>query len=791
MYTKEIEKWLRQHYIVIILYILASMLEFYFILGNITRYAIGFGSDTFQALWFIFWTRYAISNHLNLFNTDLIYYPVGANLLVNAYPVLTYLLAAVISSISNIVFAYNILKIFGLAFSAFMMYLLAYKITNNKYAAFFSGFIFAFGSFSLIHSLGELDMEFSGFLPLSLLALINIIDSKSTKKVILNSSIIGLSLTLVYLMNNIEFIVFDSLLLLAYLLVYIVTDKEKRAALISKVNLSSIKISKIYLAIIVVSITFIITSIWLLYPTYELYREYRYSLAGVSSVAQYALYSNNLLSFFIIPYFNGIFYPLTNGYGLFNGSASCLSILTYTSVTLGTERTAFIGYSVILLVMYAIYRFRSKVIPDLLVALFFMIVSLGPYITLGPYGASCTQPYSQNLPPDNPLFDVFNSIPLVNAVREYDRYFVISLVALSIIAAIALSDIIDRSNNRRSKLIVLSLLLIVFVLGNNLFPTNSYLTHFDEQPIEGISSRFYDTIANISSNFTVLPLPATPVTGVYPNLYLSMNMYFESIYKKPILTGYTSRVTPQEENLLYTIPLAIQADTALFPSLSINYSAVVNENFSNVTLLSLYNYRTAFVVINLLPYLTQENFSGFQKLYSYLYSLFGYPVYDGNTTMAFFVLNKTTEAAYRSYVAYTYPQYWPRIQIYNSSLDFYTPLAYNGSSAYIIVYAPCNSSISIAECSSSYIERPTRISFYARSLNLNNPQLNSSVDMNIYEYNKGAQRKIFSGYIDGDIKQYIINTTMLEGANPNILVFSYNSNGVIPLITNITFSSEG
>ena len=59
------------------------------------------------------------------------------------------------------------------------------------------------------------------------------------------------------------------------------------------------------------------------------------------------------------------------------------------------------------------------------------------------------------------------------------------------------------------------------------------------------------------------------------------------------------------------------------------YQSPVAENYTNQTLLTLYNYDVAFVALDKTAY----NQSQFTQLGGYLYSVFGSPVYNDNTTI--------------------------------------------------------------------------------------------------------------------------------------------------------------
>ena len=69
----------------------------------------------------------------------------------------------------------------------------------------------------------------------------------------------------------------------------------------------------------------------------------------------------------------------------------------------------------------------------------------------------------------------------------------------------------------------------------------------------------YYQIANNTGNFSVMVLPILSTYTLVPDLYLGMSMYYQTVFQKPIISGYTSRENSSEEYPRLNIPLSVIA----------------------------------------------------------------------------------------------------------------------------------------------------------------------------------------------------------------------------------------
>ena len=117
---------------VTLLYLVIALAMFYPITLNMGKVAPGSGADSFQNLWDIWWVRYALFNlHTSIYSTNLLFWPVGANLVYQTMPPLTALLSAPFQLLGTVP-AYNIIFMLGFAFSGITMFVLADYLVKNK-----------------------------------------------------------------------------------------------------------------------------------------------------------------------------------------------------------------------------------------------------------------------------------------------------------------------------------------------------------------------------------------------------------------------------------------------------------------------------------------------------------------------------------------------------------------------------------------------------------------------------------------------------------------------------------
>ena len=152
---------------------------------------IGVGGDPNLALWFMRWTPFALTHHLNPLFTDYLDYPGGVNLMWNtAAPLLGLLFWPITETLGPVV-AYNAAETLGLALSAWAAYLAFSRFVQQPIAAWLGGLLYGFSPYMMSHALGQPPLVMLFTPPLMLLAADQIL-VRQRRNPILVGSLLGL-----------------------------------------------------------------------------------------------------------------------------------------------------------------------------------------------------------------------------------------------------------------------------------------------------------------------------------------------------------------------------------------------------------------------------------------------------------------------------------------------------------------------------------------------------------------------------------------------------------------------
>ena len=370
-----------------------------------------------------------------------------------------------------------------------------------------------------------------------------------------------------------------------------------------------------------------------------------YLTSGAFAVAQQASsiensmeWSDNLASFFLPSYCNGIFN------GIAKSSYLNIYYLTYNGIQYSLnvgEKVSYIGYSVLLLVLLGIYfDYRRSRLKNSLIWIVILVIfgdlALGPYIQFGTAISGIPT-----------LYMAFRHLPILNIIREPGRFDFIVTIALAVIAAIGFTHL-TQGKDRKTALTYLAVFAAIILIEYNGMPlTASYINN---STTSAAIPAAYSEIGQYSGNFSVLILPALPNYSNTPARWMGLATYYVTALRKPIIGGYTSRKDSNQTLSVTAVPIAI---TALYleEGYGLVYPSPLSENLTALNLLWLANYNTAFVGVTRQAF----NISEQNELMSYLYSMFGPGslVYVDNSTVVFSTQNAIYHNAGKSIVAYT------------------------------------------------------------------------------------------------------------------------------------------
>ncbi|MEM0150149.1 MAG: hypothetical protein QXW10_04595, partial [Candidatus Micrarchaeaceae archaeon] len=395
------------------------------------------------------------------------------------------------------------------------------------------------------------------------------------------------------------------------------------------------------------------------------------------------------------------------------------------------------------------------------------------------------------------LFLLYHNIPLLNIVREPNRFDLIVSIATSILAASGTAELLKRIDKNKdssvayqhnaysSRLFIVGIIVLLMLIESNAFQTSALLVNSTSTHIS--VPRLYYELRNVSGNFSIMQLPALPVqTSPEPELYIGMESYYASVAGRPAIGGYVTRSNNTMQLSVYNIPLAVQS-TLLAEGTNMSYPSPVSQSLANETLMTLFNYDAGFVIILRSAY----NTSQLSSLVGYATAIFGSPVYVGNSTIAFQTANAISANLFKSYVAYPYlPSWTPESVALNGSMHLaWVPITPpNSEEGTISVYSPYATNSSLSKALSGYVGTiNTTISFRAFT--------NSGFAKAYIAEQSGLGYKELAAFnITSAPSYYSFVTPLVSGAQGSTLLFdvpqNFTSSGHIVYFSNITFSKS-
>lgn len=130
--------------VALVLYGLLTVVLAWALVQNIDSVLAGQNSDLHINLWADWWTKKALSEGLDLFHTDYLFYPQGVSLAFHSFSHVNTVITLLMTPLVGHFAAYNATILLTFALSGFSMYLLVEHLTGCRPAAFVAGLIFAF-----------------------------------------------------------------------------------------------------------------------------------------------------------------------------------------------------------------------------------------------------------------------------------------------------------------------------------------------------------------------------------------------------------------------------------------------------------------------------------------------------------------------------------------------------------------------------------------------------------------------------------------------------------------------
>ncbi len=604
-----------------LVYLTIALVMFSNISANAGSVVPNGGGDVYQSMWGLWWVPFSVFTlHQSPYVTGFLFYPLGANLVSETMVPLAGIVTTPLQALAGVAITYNVLFFLSFALGGLFMFMLAKYLTNNNYAAFIAGLIFAFSPMHIAQSYSHLQWTITEFIPLFVLFFIMMIRTGKRRY----AAYSAISFVFLTFMGDIE----QGIMMVSFVAISIaILFFLERKDILSRRFASNLLLFGT--SVLIIGSPFFISMAGHLNGALG-------SASQLSDVAHNMLYSDNLASFFLPSYYNGIFHAIYSGALLQSVYGTTYHGLSYTPDI--TEKVSYIGYSVIFLVLLALYHERRRNrLKDVWywIAIFvvFLLFALGPDIQI--MGSSTGIPT---------LYSAYRAIPFFNLVREPGRFDVVVTVALAALAAVGF-DHLSKSRYGKNVFVLTAVFAILILVEYNGAPlsrafANSLTTGASISPI-------YGQIGRIQGNFSVLILPALPNLTTGSFLYPGMSMYYQSAFMKPLFGGYTTRENASQQQLLENVPLVVSA-AYLQSGQGFVFPYPINENYSSLSLFWLTQYRVGMVAVINGAYDQNE----FSTIINYLYSIYGNPVYENANVTVFDAGNIENLVGDKSLVSY-------------------------------------------------------------------------------------------------------------------------------------------
>ena len=517
---------------------------------------------------------------INPLHSNYFWYPVGMN--VNT-PLLAGILFLPITHVFGTIVCYNIYLLLTFVLSGFGAYLLVKYLTENTKASFIAGIVYAFSPQHLTHVIGgTVTIATIQWIPFYILFLMKMVKDKKSSDACLCA--IFFSLTA---LGSWTLAVYTAIFSVLYIIYTLYTDRD---AIISYNFLKG-------------GIVFGIISAVLITPfAIALVNSMRTNPHMYNPLSGFIIHSADLLGFFIPSPDHTIFGSyVTPIYYNFTGNAC--------------ESTTYVGYTVLILALFAILRIRERHIRFFAVSsLIFFVLSLGPVLHIKgiftiPVSGLNLDDFVRSIGiqlPDK-AFDILSSniviplpglalkyLPILSMGRAPSRFNLMTSLMLAILIGYGVSEILKRikDNNKKQLVCVLIGSLIIFESLVIPFPMLS----------PGVPG-FYYQISNDSDDYAIvdLPLGSSPLwapgcptaraLGCPSPRYLYM--FYLSIHGKKIVSGGVDRDMPPLLEFVRRTPVLQK-----FDQFNISEGDILNQRLSLIGQSVLNYYDIRYVILH-------------------------------------------------------------------------------------------------------------------------------------------------------------------------------------------------
>ncbi|GJM40395.1 MAG: hypothetical protein DHS20C20_06770 [Ardenticatenaceae bacterium] len=404
--------------------------------------------DAYEHLWIFVWLKQTILSGQNPYFTDLLFYPVGVNLLNHNIAWVNFIIWLPLQAIFGEAAGYSLSFLFIFPLNGIATFLFLRDLKMSEKAAFLGGLTAAFWPYLLSHH-GHPNLILIAWIPLSLLFLRRWQKEKRWQ----NAVFAGVFIALIGL-TRWQLLIMATPLLGIYWLFLVVTNKIKFQKVVAH-------------SILTGAVAFLLMAP-LLMPilTYQLAREnpdellinenpYPTDLAAYVTPGSYH------------PVWGNSVEPLTRGF-------------------VGNNiYVRFWGYTALLLAIFGIVTQLKRAWFWLLVFIIYVLLALGPVLYVA---GTATIPL-----PFQFLADSF----VMQNLRFPDRFNVITVIPFALLVALGSASLLSRRPFKKSPLIC-TIIISFLLLGE-------YINHYETMPLR--TPAWYSSLSTQSDTFAIVDIP--------------------------------------------------------------------------------------------------------------------------------------------------------------------------------------------------------------------------------------------------------------------------------------------
>src|SRR3989344_7842462 len=491
MSTQENRVSAREHFTVLFTFILLTIIFTYPLIFEWTeQIRVGEG-DAYWFLWNLWRFEQSFEKGEDLFFSTQTFYPTGTSLFLSTTTPLLSFVSVPLQNVVGLLAAYNLLYLLSYPLSAYLMYLLAYHLTKNSWAAFLAGIVFAFSPYHSAHAyLGHLNLMHMQFIPFFFLFYLKLKEAATFQRVVGGAIAVALLgyTEIMYLGLCLLYVLFD--FLYDHLIYKKPTVRHTLTGIFSSLFLG-----------------FLLLSPYLFGFLYEIVTVEYTPYATLEFTSRYSV---DLIAFFVPP----SFHPILSSF--FEWAYSALGKVNWLSAFI--ESSVYLGISVLALAIYARLKIKKyhiqKWFDFFLVA---MVFAMGPFPIIFGYTIPFLLPY---------FFAYL--VPFFSMFRVPARFDVFVMLTAAILVAYGYVQLQKRLSNRRRFLPYFLTLLILFEFWAP-----------PPEPLDLSIHPLYYALAQDSENGAIFAVPQEdPLTFSHYNTLL---LYVQTVHNKTIVGGGLSR----------------------------------------------------------------------------------------------------------------------------------------------------------------------------------------------------------------------------------------------------------